>query len=251
MLNIVIPMAGAGSRFVSANYKVPKPLILINDIPMIRLVIENLRPQIEHRFIFICQQAHIDIYGLNEKLSAWAPGCKIIGLDGITDGAARTVLYAENLINNSMPLMIANSDQYVDININTYLKYMNDQNFNGLIMTMKADDPKWSFVDVDINGMVTQVVEKKVISDEATVGIYNFRHGKDFVEAAKKMIFKNQRVNEEFYVAPAYSQLIALGAKVGFYNIGDVASGMYGLGTPADLELFLDHPICARVTGQI
>ena len=118
-------------------------------------------------------------------------------------------------------------------------------------MTMKADDPKWSFVDVDINGMVTQVVEKKVISDEATVGIYNFRHGKDFVEAAKKMIFKNQRVNEEFYVAPAYSQLIALGAKVGFYNIGDVASGMYGLGTPADLELFLDHPICARVTGQI
>ena len=250
MLNIVIPMAGAGSRFAAANYKVPKPLILIHDIPMIRLVIENLRPQIEHRFIFICQQAHIDTYGLEEKLNAWAPACKIIGLHGLTDGAASTVLSAEHWIDNASPLMIANSDQYIDTNINTYLEDMNARDLDGLIMTMKANDPKWSFVGVSDDGMVSRVVEKEVISDDATVGIYNFKQGKDFVVAAKKMISKNLRVNEEFYVAPAYNELIASGARVGFYNIDGESTGMHGLGTPADLELFLLNSASAKATGQ-
>ena len=252
MLNIVIPMAGAGSRFVAADYKDPKPLILINDIPMIRLVIENLRPKTEHRFIFICQQTHIDAYGLEDKLSAWAPACKIIGLHGLTDGAASTVLSAEHCIDNASPLMIANSDQYIDANINTYLEDMNARELDGLIMTMKANDPKWSFVGVSDDGMVSRVVEKEVISDDATVGIYNFKHGRNFVAAAKNMISKNLRVNGEFYVAPAYNELISSGATIGFYNIDDEGAvvGMHGLGTPSDLDLFLAHPACAKATGR-
>ena len=250
MLNIVIPMAGAGSRFAAADYKDPKPLILINDIPMIRLVIENLRPKIDHRFIFICQQTHIDAYELEDKLSAWAPACKIIGLNGLTDGAASTVLFAEHWIDNASPLMIANSDQYIDTDINTYLEDMTRRELDGLIMTMKADDPKWSFVGASDDGMVSRVVEKEVISDDATVGIYNYKQGKDFVAAAKNMISKNFRVNGEFYVAPAYNELISSGAAIGFYNVGNEGTGMHGLGTPTDLDLFLSHPACARATGR-
>ena len=249
MLNIVIPMAGAGSRFVREGYNDPKPLILINDIPMIRLVIENLRPEVEHRFIFICQQAHVDTYGLQDKLSAWAPGCKIIGLNGLTEGAACTVLAAEQLIDNASPLMISNSDQYIDANINAYLEDMIARRLDGLIMTMKADDPKWSYLGVNDDGMVSRVVEKEVISSDATVGIYNFRQGKDFVAAAKNMVSKNLRVNGEFYVAPAYNEFISSGAKVGIYNVDNEGTGMHGLGTPTDLELFLSHPTCARATG--
>tara|TARA_B110000967_G_C18898615_1_gene572734 strand:- start:1299 stop:2036 length:738 start_codon:yes stop_codon:yes gene_type:complete len=243
-------MAGAGSRFVAAGYKDPKPLILINHVPMIRLVIENLRPKTEHRFIFICQQAHIDAYGLVEKLGAWAPGCQIIGLRGLTDGAASTVLCAEQWIDNASPLMIANSDQYIDANINIYLEYMKARELDGLIMTMKANDPKWSFVGVSGDGMVSRVVEKEVISNEATVGIYNFKQGRDFVAGAKNMISKDLRVNGEFYVAPTYNELISSGAKIGWYNIDDEGSGMHGLGTPSDLDLYLTHAACARATGR-
>ena len=202
MLNIVIPMAGAGSRFAVAGYKLPKPLIPINGIPMIKVVINNLRPQLEHRFIFICQQAHIETYGLIDKLSDWSPGCEVIGLNGLTDGAACTVLEAKKYIDNDASLMIANSDQYIDIDINDYLEYMDTKNLDGLIMTMKADDPKWSFVGLDQDSLVTRVVEKEVISDEATVGIYNFKKGRDYVSAAEDMIRKDLRVNNEFYVAP-------------------------------------------------
>ncbi|MGB8285922.1 MAG: glycosyltransferase family 2 protein [Candidatus Aquirickettsiella gammari] len=250
MLNIVVPMAGAGNRFVVAGYSSPKPLIPINGIPMVKLVINNLRPNEEHRFIFICQQAHIETYKLEEKLSTWAPGCQIIGLDGLTEGAACTVLAAKERINNTHPLMIANSDQYINADINKYLFEIRRKNLDGLIMTMKANDRKWSYVKVDKKKRVTCVVEKEVVSDEATVGIYNFKKGADFISAVEEMIAKDLRVNNEFYVAPSYNQLIKNHKQVGIFNIGKEGDGMYGLGTPIDLELFLESPIHKEATEK-
>lgn len=249
MLNIVIPMAGAGSRFANVGYQDPKPLIPVHGVPMIRLVIENLRPQQAHRFIFICQRAHIAAYGLEEKLAAWAPGCAVIGIDGLTEGAACTVLAARHLVNDGNPLMIANSDQYVDTDIDAYLAHQETATLDGLIMTMTAHDPKWSFVGFDHRGQANRVVEKTVISDEATVGIYNFRHGADFVSAAEESIRRNLRVNGEFYVAPVYNLLMEKGQHIGVWNIGEDRNGMYGLGTPADLEAFLKLPLSHTATG--
>jgi dTDP-glucose pyrophosphorylase len=238
MLNIVIPMAGAGSRFSEAGFKDPKPLIPVHNMPMIQLIIENLRPLEQHRFIFICQRKHVQLYGLHEKLNDWAPDCKIVEIDGMTEGAACTVLAAAEYINNDSALMIANSDQYVDLDINIYLNNFSNKDIDGLIMTMHADDPKWSFVGLE-GELVTRVVEKEVISNEATVGIYNFRHGSSFVKAANEMIDLDQRVKGEFYVAPTYNSLIKDGQKIGIYNIGREGDGMYGLGIPADLKKFL------------
>lgn len=134
--------------------------------------------------------------------------------------------------------MIANSDQYLDLDINTYLTAC-DAAPDGLIMTMSADDPKWSFVALGGDGWVTRVVEKEVISDEATVGVYNFSRGDDFLRAADEMIVRGERVNGEFYVAPIYNFMIERGAKVEVFNVGEVGRVMHGLGTPADLTDFL------------
>ena len=251
MLNIVIPMAGLGSRFASAGYTVPKPLIPIRGVPMIRLVIANTAPSVPHRFIFICQRAHAAEYGLRDKLAAWAPGSETIELDGMTEGAACTVLTARALIDNGDPLMIANSDQYVDMPIDPYVAAMGERDLDGLIMTMQATDPKWSFAAIDGQRMVTRVAEKEPISTHATVGIYNFRRGADFVRAADDMIAGDLRVNNEFYVAPVYNQLIGQGAKIGIFDIGAEGSGMYGLGIPADLDAFLALPLAAKVTDPL
>jgi dTDP-glucose pyrophosphorylase len=249
MLNIVIPMAGAGSRFAQAGYSLPKPLIPVHGKPMIRVVIDNLKPKhgLKHRFIFICQRQHVIEYGLIEKLSKWAPNCEIVQIDGLTEGAACTVLAAKALIDSADQLMIANSDQFVDCDVDQYLSEMDTHQLDGLIMTMTANNPKWSFVALDKQNLVTNVVEKKVISDEATVGIYNFRSGAGFVAAAEKMIASDLRVNGEFYVAPVYNQMIEDGARVGISNVGEEANGMYGLGTPADLELFLSLPASIKI----
>jgi dTDP-glucose pyrophosphorylase len=250
MINIVIPMAGAGTRFINAGYADPKPLISIHGMPMIRLVIHNLTPRQAHRFIFICQQAHVDAYGLREKFAAWAPGSTLLCIDGLTEGAACTVLTAKDLINTDAPLMIANSDQYVDIDIDDYLAQIRHQNLDGLIMTMHADDKKWSYVGFSDDGTVDRVVEKQVISNEATVGIYNFGCGSSFVHAAETMIANRERVNNEFYVAPAYNIMIRQGKRIGICNIGSVNDGMYGLGVPQDLNTFLALPISQRAIAR-
>jgi dTDP-glucose pyrophosphorylase len=250
MLNIVIPMAGAGSRFVAAGYMDPKPLVRVHGVPMIRVVINNLTPNEEHRFIFICRQAHLQAYGLSDKLARWAPGSAVISIEELTQGAACTVLCAKRLIDNDNDLMIANSDQYVDIDINEYLASMRARDLDGQIMTMKASDPKWSFIGISPLGYVSTVVEKVVISDEATTGVYNFKRGADFVAAAEAMIRKNLRVNGEFYVAPVYNLLISEGAKVGYFNIGSEGSGMYGLGTPDDLTKFVALGLSKHVSAQ-
>jgi NDP-sugar pyrophosphorylase family protein len=242
MLNIVIPMAGYGSRFSKVGYTLPKPLIPVHNQPMIQLVINNLRPEYSHRFIFICQQEHIDKFDLRQKLHEFAANCEVLTVDQVTEGAACTVLLAKSFIANENPLMIANCDQWIDININDYLDAIDKAALDGFIMTMKADSPKWSYIRFNDHGEPCEVVEKQVVSDEATVGIYNYRSGADFVTAAESMIAKNFRVNNEFYVAPVYNEMIAKSLKIGYYNIGTDTSGMYGLGTPDDLEKFLANP---------
>lgn len=238
MINIVIPMAGRGSRFTKAGYLLPKPLLPVHGRPMIEVVIENLRPSMPHRFIFICQKEHLDQFDLSSTLRAAGPNTEIIPIDHVTEGAACTVLLAERFIDNDDALMIANCDQYVSVSMDAYLTNMVEGAFDGFIMTMTANDPKWSFIALDCEGEVINVVEKKVVSDEATVGIYNYRRGRDFVVAAREMMANNDRTNNEFYVAPVYNYMIRQGLRIGYMNIGSDRAGMYGLGVPEDLEYF-------------
>ena len=249
MLNIVLPIAGRGSRFAVAGYTQPKPLIPVHGEPMIAAVVRNIRPARPHRFIFVALAEHLQHAGMRQALEAAAPGSIIVPVDQVTEGAACTVLLARQHIDSNDALMLANSDQWVDIDINDYLAAMDRQHADGLIMTMEADDPKWSFVGLDRHNLVTRVVEKEVISNEATVGIYNFRRGAAFVAAADRMIAKNLRVNNEFYVAPVYNEMIEDGARIAIYNVGREGAGMYGLGIPTDLDLFLANPVSLKAVA--
>ena len=248
MINIVIPMAGAGSRFADAGYTLPKPLINVCGKTMIEVVCCNLRPSMAHKFIFICQEDHLRIHRLDKVLERVAPTCDIICIDKVTEGAACTVLLARSLIDNQHPLMIANCDQFIDINIDNYLAAFDTKAVDGMIMTMRATDEKWSFVRLDQRRQVTELQEKQVISNEATVGIYNFSKGSDFVSAADTMIAKNIRTNNEFYVAPVYNEMISIGKKIDIFNIGEPGNGMHGLGTPTDLNAFLETVSAAMLS---
>jgi NDP-sugar pyrophosphorylase family protein len=234
-VNIVIPMAGHGSRFSAARYRAPKPLIDMFGKTMIETVIANLRPQQLARFIFICQREHYEEYGLekifqNSLDDTW----ECIQIDGVTDGAACTVLAAEKLIEDDADLIIANSDQLVDCNMSDYLGFARNSGADGLVMTFPATDTKWSYISLDEEGNGVEVAEKRVISPHATIGIYYFATGKAFKSAARAMISKNIRTNNEFYVAPIYNEIIEQGGKVRIWGIN--AEAMHGIGTPEDLE---------------
>jgi len=232
-LNVLIPMAGAGSRFADAGYTFPKPLIDVEGKPMIQTVVDNLG--FDANYIFVVQKEHRKQYNLDSMLNLIAPDCKIVEVDGVTEGAACTTLLAKDYINNDYPLFIANSDQYVEWDVLDFMYRMNERKVDGGIVTFKATHPKWSYAKTDGLGMVTEVAEKNPISDNATVGFYYWKHGKDYVTYAEDMIYHDIRVNNEFYVCPVYNMAIQDGKQIQTYE----AKTMWGLGTPEDLETYL------------
>lgn len=234
-LNVLIPMAGAGTRFREAGYTFPKPLIDVNGKPMIQTVVDNLG--LEANYIFVVQKEHREKFNLDTMLGLIAPDCNIIDVDGITEGAACTALLAKDLINNDDPLFFANSDQYVEWDVMEFMYAMNEKGADGGIVTFEATHPKWSFAKTDESGLVTEVAEKNPISNQATVGYYYWAKGKDFVSYAEEMIEKNIRVNNEFYVCPVFNQAIADDKKIYTHT----ASKMWGLGTPEDLRYYLEN----------
>ncbi|MDC1393465.1 HAD-IA family hydrolase [Flavobacteriaceae bacterium] len=232
-MNIVIPMAGAGSRFAKAGFTFPKPLIEVNGKPMIQVVLENLN--IDANYIFIVQNTHRKKYNLDAMLKILSPNCKIIETDGLTEGAACTALLAKKFINNDNPLFFANSDQFVEWNSNEFFYKMNENDVDGGIVTFESTHPKWSYAKINEDGNVTEVQEKKPISKNATVGFYYFKKGRDFIKNAEEMILNNDRVNNEFYLCPVYNYLIKKGGTIKI----STAEKMWGLGTPEDLDTFL------------
>jgi HAD superfamily hydrolase (TIGR01509 family) len=234
-MNVLIPMAGAGSRFASAGYTFPKPLIEVNGKPMIQVVVENLN--IEANYTFIVQKEHYDKYNLQYLLNLITPNCNIIKVDGLTEGAACTTLLAKEFINNDQPLLMANSDQFIEWNSNECLYAFNADGVDAGILTFKSTHPKWSYAKIGENGFVSEVAEKKPISDNATVGIYFWKKGSDYVKYAEQMIEKNIRTNNEFYVCPVFNEAVEDGKKIRIKNIDK----MWGIGTPEDLNYFLEH----------
>jgi HAD superfamily hydrolase (TIGR01509 family) len=234
-LNVLIPMAGAGSRFEQAGYTFPKPLIEVNGKPMIQVVIENLN--IDANYIYLVQKSHREKYNLDTLLNLITPGCKIIEVNGITEGSAVTTLLAKELINNDNPLLIANSDQFVEWDSNEFMYKMQETGADGGILTFTATHPKWSFVKTDEHGYVNEVAEKNPISDIATVGIYYWAKGSDYVASAIQMISKNIRTNNEFYICPTFNEAITDKKNIRTFHINK----MWGLGTPEDLRYFIEN----------
>lgn len=228
-ITIVIPMAGKGSRFVADGYKSPKPLINIHGETMIEKVVKNIN--IKGRYIFIVQEEHLS-KSLIDQLNLIAPNCLILPINYITEGAACSVLLAEEYINNDTPLIIANSDQFVEWHSDDFLAQA--RHLDACIVTFKSDDKKWSYAKV-IDDRVVAVREKEVISYDATAGIYYYKKGCDFVTYAKQMMAKNIRVNNEFYVCPVFNEF--LHKNIGVYE----CEKMWGLGTPDDLVYYSKH----------
>jgi NDP-sugar pyrophosphorylase family protein len=191
-MKILIPMAGEGSRFSNEGYTFPKPLIEVDGKPMIQKVVENLDFQAE--YIFLVRKNHLLKYqGLSDTLK---------------EGAACTALLSKEYINNQEDLLIANSDQFIIYEKQNFISLKTLTDVDSIVWTFNAVHPKWSFVKTNSRGYITEVAEKKPISNIATCGIYWYRRGSDFVKYAEQMIDKNIRVNNEFYIAPVYNELI-------------------------------------------
>lgn len=240
MLKIVVPMAGEGKRFAEHGHTFPKPLVEINGRSMIEIVVGNLTPSEPHQFIFVCRQEHAHRYALSDVLRLVAPGSKVAVMRDSTAGALCSVLLAMEYFTDECELLIANSDQFLEEQIDRFLVTARQEGTDGCIMTFPSTHPKWSFVKL-MNEEVVTVAEKRPISSDATVGLYYFRRSGDFLAAAERMILKNASREGEFFVSPVYNELILAGKRITIHPIA--REQMHSLGTPEDVSAFAALPI--------
>lgn len=228
-------MAGMGKRFADVGYQDPKPFIPVKGKIMVERVLNNLHYK-NARYILIARKEHVEARKDQVDYLKKKYNVIIETVDKITDGAACTVLKVHRYINNDAPLLIANSDQIIDASIADFIDDCLKRNLDGSILTFPNNHPKWSYAKTNQDGLVTEVREKVVISNKATVGIYFFKQGKDFVNGALDMISEADKVNHEYYVCPIYNHLIKVGKKIGIFDISETQ--MHGTGTPEDLEIY-------------
>jgi len=244
-MKLLVPMSGRGQRFKDKGYTFPKPLIDVNGKPMIEVVLNSL-PKADE-YIFIVQLEHEHQYGISNLLNRLTNDRAVcIVTDKITEGAACSALLARELLLDDEPLLIANSDQFVEYSIDNFnlitkiaqrdTQLVPPHAMAGMIFTFHATHPKWSFVQVR-NHWITRVAEKDPISNIATCGIYYWTRSADFVNSADAMIAANDRVNGEFYIAPTFNYLIKDYQWIAPFFVDK----MCGLGTPEDLEAFLNE----------
>ena len=236
-MKVVLPIAGRGSRFINAGFTTPKPLILVLGKPMIQRAVESVPFVDPSDLIFIVREDHQKDFGLVDTLfTLFGDKISIVYTKDVTEGAACTVLLAKKLINSDEDLLIMDTDHYFVSSLGRSIKNKG-VNIKGIILVFEDDDPKWSFTKVDKDGYVVEIAEKKPISKYANVGAYYFSKGTDFVTAAETMVKKNIRVNNEFYIAPVYNQMLAKGDKLTILKVDQ----MWEMGTPADLKYFEEN----------
>jgi NDP-sugar pyrophosphorylase family protein len=232
-LNIVMPMAGLGSRFREAGFVTPKPLIDVRGRPMYAWATDSLPLEYSSRLIFILLASQPEFHDLThdiqKRYSAHRP--VVLSVPELTAGQAITVLRAKELIDNDEPLLIHNADTAFAVD-RDWIEKAHTENLDGALLVFPSQEKRWSFSRADAAGFVEEVREKDAISPWASTGTYWFRRGVDFVSTAESRFHSGKREASEFYVGPLYNDLIAAGARVKNFLI----SKLYCFGTPEDLK---------------
>ncbi|CAN1486490.1 RfbA dTDP-glucose pyrophosphorylase [Microbacteriaceae bacterium] len=239
-VQLVIPMAGEGRRFLNAGVQTPKPLIDVGGIRMFELVIANLiSAEVSQIVLIVRAEFELESIALQMEQKLGVP-IKLVSVEQTTLGPAKSVALTEDLLQANAPVVVANSDQYVRFDPKYFYETLvKGISCSGVILTMEDDDPQWSYADLTADNDVIRVVEKQVVSPYATVGIYGFRRASEMFRAFEEMERMGDKVGGEFYVGPAYNYLSKLEGPVKSMNLGPVGLIMHGLGTPDDLKRFL------------
>lgn len=250
-IHFVIPAAGLGSRFKEAGFDVDKPFISVNEIPMLIWAISNLAFEVSDLLTIVIREDMAVPTEVNNFLSKLNPNYRFVKMSKLSGGSAETVEIALEDQPQDIPLIVVNSDQFLLSELTGFIDLVRVGDSDGQILTMNATGNKWSYVNRNEDGFISEVREKIEISNEATVGIYGWSNTKDYLYSLGAMKNAGDLVNGEFYVAPTYNYLISEGKKIEALNIGNVSDKFFGLGTPEDLRLFLNQEFIQEKTFNI
>ncbi len=227
-------MVGKGQRFRDEGFTLPKQLVEVGHKQMIDWSLSCIKTD-ECNIIFVIRKDTVDNNQMDDVLrQKFGEDIDIVIVDRETEGTVCSCLYAEDYIDNDLPLVISTLDMYFEPHFNPADI---EDGVDGAVLTFYADNPAYSYSELGRDGYVKRTAEKEVISNHSHAGLYYFTRGKDFVRLASKMIMRNIRVKNEFYIAPLYNLFIEEGMKIGIHPIRQ----LWSMGTPSERQHFLEH----------
>lgn len=218
-MKVILPMAGGDEAFRKAGFLFAKPLIEIAGRPLFEHAFAPLRAIPGARFVFVIRKEDDLRFHLGEVLRLLDPEARVIRAEGETAGAACTALLAVEEIDAEDELLIANADQILDFDVAGAIARLRGRGLEAGTVVFDSIHPRWSFVKTDAEGQVIEAAEKRPIGRNATAGLYWYRQGRFFVEAAKAMIAKGASVNGGFFVCPTFNELILAQRRIGVERI--------------------------------
>lgn len=240
---LLVPMAGRGQRFVDDGYTTPKQFIDVGGHPMIEWSFQSFDWE-ECEVIFVVRRDHISEFNVDSRLKQlFGNDITVIAAEQDTAGTVSSCLLAKKYINKDVPLGITTLDVYFEPKFK--LSEMSTEH-DGCLLTIKTDNPAYSYSKLGGNGFVVETAEKQVISEHGNVGYYCFTRGSDFVKYAEEMVARDIRSKNEFYVAPLYNLLIQNGKQITIHQI----SSQYHMGTPSELNTFMETDF-VRLNNEI
>jgi len=216
MINVLLPAMGTSAFFKDSYF--PKPLTEINGKTMLEMVIDDYRNLELKNYIFVFNDDDCKKFHLDASVNILAPSSHVIKLIHQTAGALCTCLMAIDYINDDIPLIIANSDQIINVDYKEVIHHFDETGADAGVITFPNIHPRWSYAWISGDEIV-EVAEKRPFSKNAIAGFYYYKYGKDFVEAAKKALIKQNNLDGKYYISASMNELILMGKKVGYYNI--------------------------------
>ena len=241
MINVVIPMAGAGSRFSVAGYDKPKPFIEFDNKMMIEHVLASFG-LMEVNFILVLQEKFLTEQ--KEQLEKLKNNYKLefVTVPKLTMGAAITALAAHKKINPNYDIVFADSDNIFDKNdIFDFIQNVRKNDLDGALLTINSDRPCYSYANVDEDGFLIETREKEVISNHAITGVYYFKNLEQFKDSTIDLIVESDLSKGEFYMSNVYNHLRKVTNKIGVFDIKHFDC----VGTPEQLKEYIERKIYA------
>lgn len=235
-MNILILLAGDSKPFEEAGYTYPKYLIEVAGRPLFQHVVESIGVRQQDKLVFIVRREEAERFHFKDSIRLLVPNSEVIIAEGQTQGAACTALLATEIIQSNESLLIVNGDQIVDKPLEDILQDFETQEIDGGIVIFDSVHPRWSYVKTNSDGFVIEAAEKRPISRNATAGLYYFRRGHEFVDAAMDMIRKDAQTGGAFYVCPVYNQMLLRQAKIRTYTIQ--REQYFSLANPQGLQAY-------------
>lgn len=236
-----MPMAGEGSRFLKEGWTTPKPLIELNGQPLFKHAISSVNVNdIKMKYSFIVRQEHIEKYGIDNGIKSFLPEANVFSVIKTTRGAVETCLIAESVIEDEDAVIVMDCDlefrskKFLEIIKSTLSQTAENAN-GGALVSFESQEPKYSYAQLDENGLVCRTAEKEVISNHALCGAYFFSTGKRFKEIAHQLLNEPEFKKPEYYVSLLYNYMLNNGEKVQLAPMEEY----YSYGTPEELKRFL------------